>query len=208
MEGGRGGGCYSVPDGLQLSSFSSVSQLSAADGRTNAATEDSRSEEKKRMEKGEAEIRQLLRDIFPLANYYLVFQGVIFTSIFGNPSPLKCQYRWLPISLSVIAGLLNLSILIKLTRKYDRLTHERELDLAGVGSRPVPPFLKEKHEMRNIISMFCLFMFVVFLVILVFGSWVILCYKSDNCQSYDFGNCIELCNNDNGRCTSICLRTS
>ena len=204
----EGGGGYSVPDGLQLSPFSSVSQLSAAEAGANPANEDSRSEEKKRMERGEKEIRQTLKDIFQLSNYYLVFQGVIFTSIFGNPSPLKCQYRWLPISLSVIAGLLNLSILIKLTRKYDRLTHERELDLAGVGSRPVPPFLKEKHERRNIISMFCLFVFVVFLVILVSGSLVILCDKCDDCQSYDFRNCIELCNNDNGRCTSICLRTS
>ncbi|CDP03003.1 unnamed protein product [Coffea canephora] len=208
MEGGKGGGGgYSVPDGLQLSSFSSVSQLSAADGRTNAATEDSRSEEKKRMEKGEAEIRQLLRDIFPLANYYLVFQGVIFTSIFGNPSPLKCQYRWLPVSLSLIAGLLNLSILIHLTRKYDRLTYERELDLAGVGGRQVPPILSERRESRQMMFMICFVLFVLFLVILLFGSWKILCYHSGFPQSCNIKNCFEVCN-DAGRCILICLSTS
>ncbi|XP_071907726.1 uncharacterized protein [Coffea arabica] len=80
----EGGGGYSVPDGLQLSPFSSVSRLSAADAGTNPANEDSRVEEKKRMERGEKEIRQLLKDIFQHANYYLVFQGVIFKSISGT----------------------------------------------------------------------------------------------------------------------------
>ncbi|KAL3535422.1 hypothetical protein ACH5RR_003883 [Cinchona calisaya] len=205
MEGEEG---YSVPNGLEFSHFSSlssVSQYSAATERSNPTKEDNpTSEEKKRMDNQKKEIRQILTDVFQLANYYLVFQGVIFTSIFSSPSPLKCQYRWLPIFLSSVAAILNLSILANLILKYNKLVHERDLDLAGVGSRQEPTYIKDRHERRRIICMICLVIFFLFLAILLFASWKILCYKSGNSQYYNFKNCFELCN-DHGRCTLFCL---
>ncbi|KAK4401146.1 hypothetical protein Sango_1220700 [Sesamum angolense] len=63
-------------------------------------------------------LRHLQKEAFQLANYYFVFQGVIFTAFYSTPSTLKCHYRWVPFALSSLAGSLNLCALSTIAFKY------------------------------------------------------------------------------------------
>ncbi|KAL0405123.1 UNVERIFIED_CONTAM: hypothetical protein Slati_3826200 [Sesamum latifolium] len=53
-----------------------------------------------------------------LANYYFVFQGVIFTTFYNSPPDVKCCFRWLPFTLSFLAGSFNIWALFTIAFKY------------------------------------------------------------------------------------------
>ncbi|KAL2525496.1 Uncharacterized protein Adt_10550 [Abeliophyllum distichum] len=82
-------------------------------------------EKAKSDEKKEEEIPDLRKEAFQLANYYFVFQGVILTAIYSPPTKHKCDYRWIPFSLSLVAGILNLSALSSIAFKYKSILDEK-----------------------------------------------------------------------------------
>ncbi|KAL2547950.1 uncharacterized protein Fot_09480 [Forsythia ovata] len=83
------------------------------------------------------EIPDLRKEAFQLANYYFVFQGVILTAIYSPPTKHKCQYRWIPFTLSLLAGILNLSALFAIAVKYKSILDEKDAKLFGEGE-PAP----------------------------------------------------------------------
>ncbi|KAL2453487.1 Uncharacterized protein Adt_49012 [Abeliophyllum distichum] len=90
-------------------------------------------EKAKSEEKKEEEIPDLRKEAFQLANYYFVFQGVILTAIYSSPTKHKCQYRWIPFSLSLVAGFLNLSALTVIAEKYKSILDEKDRELFNKG---------------------------------------------------------------------------
>lgn len=117
------------------------------------------------------ELRHLEKEAFQLANYYFVFQGVIFTAIYGEPSELKCRYRWLPIALSALAGSINFVAILRIAWKY-----KTTLDAADRYSGVNIPVCCARCW-RWVYFFVCAFIFVAFLVVTVVACWFISCGK-------------------------------
>ncbi|KAK4389061.1 hypothetical protein Sango_2243100 [Sesamum angolense] len=77
---------------------------------------------KEERDKIEEQILKMEANIFQLANYYFVFQGVILTAVVkGSSSSFKCKYVWLPFCMSVIGTTLNYTTLLIMADKYMEL---------------------------------------------------------------------------------------
>ncbi|PIN13566.1 hypothetical protein CDL12_13801 [Handroanthus impetiginosus] len=85
----------------------------------NLLSQSDRSDEETNKERRE-HIRHLQKEAFQLANYYFVFQGVIFTAFYNTPSQVKCRYHWVPFTLSLLAGGLNLCALSTIAYQYKK----------------------------------------------------------------------------------------
>ncbi|KAL9176975.1 hypothetical protein ABFS82_01G028200 [Erythranthe guttata] len=143
------------------------------------------------------QIRHLEKEASQLANYYFVFQGVIFTAFYNTPSNFKCVYRWIPFALSFIAGFLNLCALTRIAFKYKstldaidksatRGSSSRSNTTAAAAAAAVAAaaggggggdsiVVKCDRHWRSfyVVGVMCLF--VVFFVITLIGCWMITC---------------------------------
>ena len=70
------------------------------------------------IQKIDTRLNNLQSSAFTLANYYFVFQGVILTIICNGAKNLKPSDRWFLFTISILAVLLNLFVLIKIGIKY------------------------------------------------------------------------------------------
>ncbi|KAL7187516.1 hypothetical protein ACSBR1_037574 [Camellia fascicularis] len=80
------------------------------------------------IEKQEDRIQKLQSTAFQLANFYFIFQGVIFTVISNGNSSLRCKDWWFPLILSLIAASLNLCALLMIVVKYKRSLEQQDLN--------------------------------------------------------------------------------
>ena len=72
-------------------------------------------------------LNNLQSSAFDLANYYFVFQRVILTIICNGAKNLKPSDRWFLFTISILAVLLNLFVLIKTGIKYIETKGTREI---------------------------------------------------------------------------------
>lgn len=128
---------------------------------------------KERQEK----LRQLQKEAVQQANYYFLFQAVIFTSIYSTPqSDVKCAYRWVPITLSSVAGFINLFVLVGLFSVYKSTLEDIDRFTAGNtggGSYPIGVTLNRTGKL--ICAWVCLALFAIFLCASVAGYHNITC---------------------------------
>ncbi|BFG18785.1 hypothetical protein CerSpe_050590 [Prunus speciosa] len=77
------------------------------------------------IEKQDDRVNHLQTSAFNLANYYIVFQGVILGAVVNATTVLRCSDRWFLFSLSLIAGILNLVSLLVIGGNYKRSVMQR-----------------------------------------------------------------------------------
>lgn len=128
---------------------------------------------KERQEK----LRHLQKDACQLANYYFLFQAVIFTSIYSTPqSDVKCAYRWVPITLSSLAGFINLFLLVGYFSVYKRTLEDIDRIVVGnTGGGSYPIAMKLNITGKLICAWVCLALFAIFLCASVAGYHNITC---------------------------------
>ncbi|KAF5951135.1 hypothetical protein HYC85_009079 [Camellia sinensis] len=176
------------------------------------------------IEKQDERIEKLQSTAFQLANFYFIFQGVIFTVVSNGSSAVKCDDWWFPFLLSLIATSLNLFALLVIGTKYKRsLDHqeencrhyqEYEQRLLQRGSRQqaaqnrpqqqaaTDPFTK---KIRSVYLFLCMSLFVVFSVLTLIGCWWNRCKEMHDVKNLRGGNddkCVKLC--DRERCIRVC----
>ncbi|PIN13567.1 hypothetical protein CDL12_13802 [Handroanthus impetiginosus] len=144
-------------------------------------------------------MRHLQKEAFQLANYYFVFQGVIFTAFYNMPSPIKCEYHWVPFTLSFLAGFLNLCALSTIACKYkstlddiDKIatrgarnhqgrsssgsgTHDNQMPVAESRNRDDSIAVKCERNWRLVYVAGCMSLFIGFFVVTLIGCWKITC---------------------------------
>ncbi|PIN13565.1 hypothetical protein CDL12_13800 [Handroanthus impetiginosus] len=144
-------------------------------------------------------IRHLQKEAFQLANYYFVFQGVIFTAFYNTPSPIKCEYHWVPFTLSFLAGFLNLCALSTIAYEYkstmddmDKIatrcvrnhqgrpssgsgTHDNQVPVTGSGNHGDSIAVKCGRYRRLAYVVGCMSLFIGFFVVTLVGCWKITC---------------------------------
>ncbi|KAH6760665.1 hypothetical protein C2S52_008685 [Perilla frutescens var. hirtella] len=122
-------------------------------------------------------IRHLQKEAFQLANYYFVFQGVIFTAFYSTQSHLKCVYRWIPFTLSFLAGFINLCSLLAIACTYkttlDDIDNVATSGTAGDGAPPVA--VKCASNWRLLYVAACMLCVTAFFVITLVGCLTITC---------------------------------
>ncbi|KAM1018323.1 hypothetical protein FF1_039808 [Malus domestica] len=96
-----------------------------ADEKEKTLQEDIKKLESKIQEQ-ENRINQLQSTGFQFLNFYFIFQGVIFTAIANGTSALTHSDRWIPLTLSLSAAIINLFSLVVIGGKYNRILAERE----------------------------------------------------------------------------------
>ena len=79
------------------------------------------------IQKIDTHLNNLQSSAFALANYYIVFQRVTFTIICNGAKNLKPSNRWFLFTISILAVLLNLFVLIKTGIKYIENKGTREI---------------------------------------------------------------------------------
>jgi F0F1-type ATP synthase assembly protein I len=79
------------------------------------------------MEKQEERMSKLQTNGFTLANYYIVFQGLILTTISSRSTILRCSDSWFLIALTVLAAVLNLIALESVGSNYNRICYQLEI---------------------------------------------------------------------------------
>ena len=79
------------------------------------------------IQKIDRHLNNLQSSAFALANYYFVFQRVILTIICNGAKNLKPSDRWFLFTISILAVLLNLFVLIKTGIKYIENKGTREI---------------------------------------------------------------------------------
>ncbi|KAG8375493.1 hypothetical protein BUALT_Bualt10G0105600 [Buddleja alternifolia] len=136
------------------------------------------------------QMRHLQKEAFQLANYYFVFQGVIFTAFYNMPSDLKCKYHWIPFTLSLLAGSLNLCALTTIALKYKMILDDIDKTamrcapranqaVAGSGNgnnnNNEPIAVKCARHWRLFYVVVCMGLFIGFFVITLIGCWKITC---------------------------------
>ena len=120
------------------------------------------------------QLRHLEKELFQLANYYFVFQGVIFTSFYRAPPRLKCGYSWIPMALSALAGFLNFFAIVRISFRYKRL-----LDDAHHGEARNSIAATCERRWRCLYICCCVFVFLGFLTVTLVGCWIIMCNSDD-----------------------------
>lgn len=74
---------------------------------------------KKLLGEQDGRIQNLQSSAFQLANYYFVFQGVVFAAI-SNTTTLTCSDAWFVFVISLVAAVLNIVALFFISRSYIR----------------------------------------------------------------------------------------
>lgn len=193
---------------------------SAEANETAESVEKEMKEMKTYIDELDTRITSLQSTAFTLANYFIVFQGVIITIICNSSREvLRASYRWFPFSLSLLAVVLNLSALIKIglkyfrakaqqtqfLYKYNRKEQQRQgfqtFDSPPQSPDEIPDRMKkfEPHVFLGISTIF----FVAFTAIVLTGCWKFLNPEGEighNLPNND--KCTRLCGNTN--CISIC----
>ncbi|KAF5951152.1 hypothetical protein HYC85_009096 [Camellia sinensis] len=177
-------------------------------------------------------IEKLQTTAFQLANFYFIFQGVVFTVISNASSSLKCRDWWFPFTLSFISSVLNLFALLVIAIKYKKSIDIQEENLVDYEvyklnlSQPrrdqrtsednngnfntrkqltADPFTKLQ---RTVYLYSCMILFIGFSVLTLFGCWWIRCRENDHFNKKIHGggggdnNCVKLC--DTGKCIRVC----
>ncbi|KAL1532450.1 hypothetical protein AAHA92_32458 [Salvia divinorum] len=132
-----------------------------------------RKKQKKPMTGGEVEsakkepTRHLEKEAFQLANYYFVFQGIIFTAFYHASSHVKCDHRWVPMTLSALDGILNACALLRIALRY-----KTSLDDADTGAGHDNMC---QRSWRCFYVIVCMTFVIVFLVVTLAGCWVVSC---------------------------------
>lgn len=119
-------------------------------------------------------LRHLQKETFLLANYFFLFQGVIFTSFYSG-SPRKCAYRWVPITLSSLAGGMNLWALGEFVFSYCAMLNDVDRIKAGSPNNGYAIgmiLLKILRLIRAIVGLLCV---VAFFVVMIIGCYKITC---------------------------------
>ena len=114
--------------------------------------------------------RHLEKEAFQLANYYFVFQGVIFTAFYHAPSHLKCDHKWVPMTLSALAGFLNSCALLRIALRY-----QASLDDADTGAGHATIAVMCQRSWRCFYVIACMTFVIVFLGVTLAGCWVVSC---------------------------------
>ncbi|KAL3523258.1 hypothetical protein ACH5RR_016092 [Cinchona calisaya] len=152
------------------------------------------------IEKHKDRIQTLETTVFQLANYYLVFQGVFFTAVFNGSSHIKCRFRYLAFSLSLIAAFLNLIALIVVAWKHQDLLKELDakekewnsLVCAIVNLKPKENEPDWKRNLRFVLLILAMSSLALFAGFNLHGTWKILCYENQQCICSS-SECIKLC---------------
>ena len=143
-----------------------------------------------RIEKQEERVHKLETNAFQLANYYFVFQGVIFTAIFSGSSSIKCHFRLIPLLLSLTAAILNLITLFVIGKKYTKCLHRLEWEYEAwyQEANKVPDQVPQRERQlidtrvrkleRETVFIACMVLFVFFAAINIYGTVAILCHKA------------------------------
>lgn len=121
----------------------------------------------------EERIRHLEKEAFQLANYYFVFQGVIFTSFYHVPH-LTCNYHWFPFSLSLLAGLLNFFALLRIAMRYKSALDDADISSAGGGGVIA---VACAGYWRCFYVVGCMLVVLAFLAVTLAGCWLITCTR-------------------------------
>ena len=142
-------------------------------------------------------IQTLETSIFQLANYYFVFQGVVFTVVFNGSSHVKCHFRYVVFSLSLIAAILNLVALIFNGERLISLF--KDLGTKEDEWRKMVDRKKEKKEtscrmaVRYVVLILTLCLMTGFASVNAYGTLKILCYENQQCICSS-KECVKLCN--------------
>ncbi|PIN23283.1 hypothetical protein CDL12_03996 [Handroanthus impetiginosus] len=150
----------------------------------DAAGDPIRSSLEERIEKKEEQILKLEASVFQLANYYFVFQGVIFSAIIkgSHPGGLNCRHFLLPFFMSFIGAALNFGSLLIIADKYkeslDQLD-KRHIVLQSHLNSGTRHTLSEEHKKkrarRQIIMVVSMISFLVFVILNLVATRIILC---------------------------------
>ncbi|GMQ03257.1 hypothetical protein CsSME_00049132 [Camellia sinensis var. sinensis] len=175
------------------------------------------------IEKQDDRIQKLQSTAFQLANFYFIFQGVIFTVVSNASSSVKCQDWWFPFILSFVASALNLCALLVIGIKYKRSLDQQEINWQhyqeyeqrleqASGQEEVinnnvnnriqligDPFTKKQ---RSAYLFVCMSLFVGFSSLTLLGCWWIRCRESDLKMLSGDDKCVKLC--DTEKCIRIC----
>ncbi|KAK3212598.1 hypothetical protein Dsin_017304 [Dipteronia sinensis] len=160
----------------------------------------------------ETRLQNLQSISFQLANYYFVFQGIIFTAICNGTTSLKCQDRWFLFTISLLAALLNLVALATIGLKYINTMDEQ--DRNWIEAHEIETILLEGDKHASgipykdpckrikwyIVYICCMLCFSAFAVVTLYGSWNFLCRhdefkKTQSYQKESYNHeCIKFCN--------------
>lgn len=191
---------------------------SAEANETRESCEEKMKEMKKAIDELETRITSLQSTAFTLANYFIVFQGVIIT-IICNSSRVASN-RWFPFTLSILAVVPNLSAFIMIGRKYiqakalqtqflykyDRMKEQHNnLQRVSPPESTDEPYTDnmKKFEPRFVLGISTIFL-LAFTAIVLTGCWKFLNPEGEighNLPNND--KCTRLCGNTN--CISICI---
>lgn len=150
-------------------------------------------------------IQTLETSIFQLANYYFVFQGVVFTAVFSGSSHVKCHFRYVVLSLSLIAAFLNLVALIftgerlvKLLKDLGTQVDEWNTMVKRIEEEKETNCSKEKETncrmaVRYVVLILTLCLMTGFASVNAYGTLKILCYENQQCICSS-KECVKLCN--------------
>lgn len=143
-----------------------------------------------RVEKKEEQILKIEASVFQVANYYMVFQGVILTAVVkGSSGGLECRLFWLPLCISAIGATLNFSTLIIISVKYkealDELENRRSTLYKNMYPKPksVPKDdvrkrkeqSERKRRRRNLVLVLSMILFSIFVILNLLATWIIPC---------------------------------
>lgn len=134
-------------------------------------------EDGERYRERQEKLRHLQKEGFQLANYYFLFQGVIFTSFYSAPqSHLKCDFFWVPLTLSSLAGGLNLCALVGILWSYKRTLDDVDRVAAGNadgGSYSIG--VECERKWRILCALVCMLCFVAFFLVTLLGCYKVPC---------------------------------
>ncbi|KAL7166210.1 hypothetical protein ACSBR2_036987 [Camellia fascicularis] len=178
------------------------------------------------IEKQEDRIQKLQSTAFQLANFYFIFQGVIFTVISNGNSSLRCKDWWFPLILSLIAASLNLCALLMIGVKYKRSLEQQDLNWCDYeqhekirleqrsghpqtsssnnnnnGNTRIQlnrdPFTKHQ---RNAYLFLCMSLFIGFSLLTFVGCWMILCKGGNEFKKLKGAAAVD----DDDECVMLC----
>ncbi|KAK4435661.1 hypothetical protein Salat_0729600 [Sesamum alatum] len=138
----------------------------------------------KERDKIEDQILKMEANVFQLANYYFVFQGVILTAIIkGSSSSLKCNRVWLPFCMSVIASILNFIALGIMADKYKQLLNGVDTEnvmlyqyMYPTTSRMMRKWHQDRKKWRTITMVLSMGMLSAFAVLSLLATWIVPCW--------------------------------
>lgn len=172
---------------------------------------------KKILDKLDKRIAGLQTTAFTLANYFIVFQGVIISLICNKSSVLGHSDRWFPFTLSVLVVVLNCSALFNIGRRYYRANgeyrhlrykHQQLLQQFGEAQQEstVPQNQINEERLEHEPYLMLVFYSILFLAIssiVLYGCWNFLDRKKMMGNLPNVEKCTRVCGDNN--CIRICI---